>query len=43
MEDPLPAHFFKHFEDESLVLAFLIGLLLLTIVVVAAGTYVYMR
>jgi len=43
MEDPLPAHLFKHFGDESLVLAFLIGFLLLTMVVAAAGTYVYLR
>jgi hypothetical protein len=43
MEDPLPAHLFKHFEDESLVLAFLIGCLLLMVVVAAAGTYVYLR
>jgi len=43
MEDPLPAHLFKHFGDESLVLAFLIGFLLLMMVVAAAGTYVYLR
>jgi len=43
MEDPLPAHFFKHFGDDSHVLAFLIGFLLLTMVMVAAGTYVYLR
>jgi len=43
MEDPLLAHFFKHFGDESLVLAFLIGFLLLMMVVAAAGRYVYLR
>jgi hypothetical protein len=43
MEDPLPAHLFKHFGDESHVLAFLVGLLLLMMVVSAAGTYVYLR
>jgi len=43
MEEPLPAQLFKHFGDESLVLAFLIGFLLLTMAVVAGGTYVYLR
>jgi hypothetical protein len=43
MEDPLPAHLFKHFGNERLVLEFLIGFLLLTISVVAAGIYVYVR
>jgi hypothetical protein len=43
MEDPLPAHLFKNFGDESYVLAFLIGLPLLMMLVAAAGTYVYLR
>jgi hypothetical protein len=43
MEDPLPARLFKHFGSERLVLEFLVGVLLLTIAVVAAGTHVYIR
>jgi hypothetical protein len=43
MEDPLPAHLFKNFGDERLVLAFLIGFFVLVIALVAGGVYVYLR
>ncbi|PSN55984.1 hypothetical protein C0J52_02152 [Blattella germanica] len=43
MEDPLPAHLFGKFKDEKYVLLFLIGTLLFTILIVAGGTYIYLR
>jgi hypothetical protein len=43
MEDSLTAPVFQQFGSEGLVLAFVIGFPLLTIAVVAAVTYAFLR
>ncbi|KAJ9587495.1 hypothetical protein L9F63_028255, partial [Diploptera punctata] len=43
MEDPPAAYLFKNFKNEIYVLSFLIGILTVTVFLVAVGVFVYLR